>query len=59
MPFVTEELFQRLPRRKGDNVPSIVVSKYPLPDEVMQQHFMLFHNFPYSYIIHLMILNLL
>ncbi|KAG9292124.1 hypothetical protein G9A89_005268 [Geosiphon pyriformis] len=28
MPFVTEELYQRLPRRRGD-VESIVISKYP------------------------------
>eukprot|EP00842_Homolaphlyctis_polyrhiza_P006120 jgi/Hompol1/6509/HPOL_005004-RA len=29
MPFVTEELFQRLPRRLNDNTRSICVSKYP------------------------------
>ncbi|XP_054714307.1 valine--tRNA ligase-like [Uloborus diversus] len=39
MPFVTEELFQRLPRRKGDTIPSIVVSKYPLPSEYSWKNF--------------------
>jgi valyl-tRNA synthetase len=29
MPFVTEELYQRLPRRLTDQTPSIVVSPYP------------------------------
>lgn len=29
MPFVTEEMWQRLPRRAGDSTPSIVVSEYP------------------------------
>ncbi|CAN3375512.1 hypothetical protein DIURU_005750 [Diutina rugosa] len=29
MPFVTEEMWQRLPRRQGDDTPSIVVAKYP------------------------------
>jgi len=29
MPFVTEELYQRLPRRASDKVPSIVVSSFP------------------------------
>ena len=30
MPFVTEELWQRLPRRAGDNTPSIMVSRFPV-----------------------------
>ena len=30
MPFVTEELWQHLPRRPNDATPSIVVSKYPI-----------------------------
>ena len=30
MPFVTEELWQRLPRRPNDSTPSIVVSSYPV-----------------------------
>ncbi|KAF8337423.1 tRNA synthetases class I-domain-containing protein [Cantharellus anzutake] len=36
MPFVTEELWQRLPRRPGDNTPSIMVSSFPVhnPDFV-------------------------
>lgn len=29
MPFLTEELWQRLPNRPGDETPSIVVSSYP------------------------------
>uniref|UniRef100_A0A060TC23 Valine--tRNA ligase, mitochondrial n=1 Tax=Blastobotrys adeninivorans TaxID=409370 RepID=A0A060TC23_BLAAD len=29
MPFITEELWQRLPRRAGDDTPSISVSEYP------------------------------
>ena len=29
MPFLTEELWQRLPRRPGDSTPSICVSAYP------------------------------
>lgn len=39
MPFVTEELFQRLPRRKGDTTPSIVVAQYPLPEQVYSYDF--------------------
>jgi len=30
MPFVTEELYQRLPRRPGDSIPTIVKAKYPV-----------------------------
>ncbi|KAK0190620.1 tRNA synthetases class I-domain-containing protein [Armillaria mellea] len=33
MPFVTEELWQRLPRRPRDSTPSIMVSKFPVFDE--------------------------
>lgn len=33
MPFVTEELWQRLPRRPGDSTPSIMVSRFPVFDE--------------------------
>lgn len=29
MPFLTEELWQRLPRRRGDDTPSIMLSRYP------------------------------
>ncbi|CAN3483472.1 hypothetical protein DICA0_F32902 [Diutina catenulata] len=29
MPFVTEEMWQRLPRRAGDSTESIVIAKYP------------------------------
>lgn len=30
MPFVTEELWQRLPRRPNDSTPSIMVSSFPV-----------------------------
>ncbi|KAK0206866.1 tRNA synthetases class I-domain-containing protein [Desarmillaria ectypa] len=33
MPFVTEELWQRLPRRPGDATPSIMVSRFPVFDK--------------------------
>ncbi|OBZ70621.1 Valine--tRNA ligase, mitochondrial [Grifola frondosa] len=32
MPYVTEELWQRLPRRPNDSTPSIMVSSYPVAD---------------------------
>ncbi|KAG8735288.1 hypothetical protein FRC10_010763 [Ceratobasidium sp. 414] len=35
MPFVTEELWQRLPRRPNDPTPSIMVSKYPVQDAAL------------------------
>ncbi|KAF9583903.1 hypothetical protein BGW38_008170, partial [Lunasporangiospora selenospora] len=30
MPFLTEELYQRLPRRQGDTIPTIVKSPFPV-----------------------------
>ncbi|TFK37032.1 tRNA synthetases class I-domain-containing protein [Crucibulum laeve] len=33
MPFVTEELWQRLPRRPNDPTPSIMVSSFPIHDD--------------------------
>ncbi|XP_060570722.1 valine--tRNA ligase-like [Ruditapes philippinarum] len=33
MPFVTEELYQRLPRRSSSDPPSICVTPYPLPSD--------------------------
>ncbi|XP_055949994.1 valine--tRNA ligase-like isoform X1 [Argiope bruennichi] len=33
MPFVTEELFQRLPRRQSDSVISITIAQYPVPEK--------------------------
>lgn len=30
MPFVTEELWQHLPRRPNDSTPSIMVASYPV-----------------------------
>ena len=35
MPFLTEELWQRLPRRPGDNTPSIVKAAYPIFEQQM------------------------
>jgi valyl-tRNA synthetase len=35
MPFLTEELWQRLPRRPDDETPSIVLAKYPVYDASM------------------------
>ncbi|KZT01902.1 uncharacterized protein LAESUDRAFT_763338 [Laetiporus sulphureus 93-53] len=35
MPFVTEELWQRLPRRPNDSTPSIMVAKFPTFDEAL------------------------
>ena len=35
MPFLTEELWQRLPRRPEDKTPSIVLAKYPVFDQTM------------------------
>ncbi|KAK9422004.1 putative valine--tRNA ligase [Seiridium unicorne] len=32
MPFLTEELWQRLPRRKGDDTRSIMIARYPVYD---------------------------
>lgn len=34
MPFVSEELYQRLPRRISEAPPSICVTAYPLPEQV-------------------------
>ena len=34
MPFVTEELYQRLPRRTENEPPSICVTPYPQPQDV-------------------------
>lgn len=34
MPFVTEELYQRLPRRHVEEPPSICVTQYPQASEV-------------------------
>ncbi|RUS17877.1 tRNA synthetases class I-domain-containing protein [Endogone sp. FLAS-F59071] len=32
MPFVTEELYQRLARRQGDSIPTISLAKYPVEE---------------------------
>ncbi|TBU28834.1 hypothetical protein BD311DRAFT_757670 [Dichomitus squalens] len=36
MPSVTEELWQRLPRRPNDSTPSIMLSKYPTFDKIYE-----------------------
>lgn len=36
MPFVTEELYQRLPRRPEDTIPSISVSPYPQANALLE-----------------------
>lgn len=36
MPFLSEELWQRLPRRRGDTTPSIIIARYPEYDENLQ-----------------------
>ena len=41
MPFVTEELWQRLPRRPNDATPSIMVSAFPTYVGVFQFSFYL------------------
>lgn len=38
MPFISEELYQRLPRRTSDDPPSICVSPYPVPGKWFQWH---------------------
>jgi valyl-tRNA synthetase len=35
MPFLTEELWQRLPRRPNDKTPSVVLAKYPEYDSAL------------------------
>ncbi|KAK4043090.1 tRNA synthetases class I-domain-containing protein [Parachaetomium inaequale] len=35
MPFLSEELWQRLPRRRGDSTPSIVKARYPEYDAAL------------------------
>lgn len=38
MPFVTEELWQRLPRRQQDTTPSICKASFPIHSTVFQDH---------------------
>lgn len=35
LPFITEELWQRLPRREGDETPSILLAHYPEFDQAL------------------------
>jgi valyl-tRNA synthetase len=35
MPFITEEMWQRMPRRPGDETKSIMIAKYPTYTEVL------------------------
>lgn len=34
MPYISEELWQRLPKRASETAPSICVADYPQPDDV-------------------------
>ncbi len=36
MPFLTEHLWQKLPRRKGDTTESIMVAKFPMANEALE-----------------------
>lgn len=38
MPFLTEELWQRLPRRQGDETRSIMIAKYPVYDPELDNY---------------------
>lgn len=38
MPFLTEELWQRLPRRPGETTPSITIAHYPELEPAFQDH---------------------
>ncbi|KAH9252303.1 hypothetical protein BASA81_009756 [Batrachochytrium salamandrivorans] len=38
MPFVTEELYQRLPRREGDQPHTIMMARYPKSLPIWEQH---------------------
>jgi valyl-tRNA synthetase len=37
MPFITEELWQRLPKRDGEKAESVCVAEYPNPDQVFKK----------------------
>ncbi|EGC32719.1 hypothetical protein DICPUDRAFT_49396 [Dictyostelium purpureum] len=36
MPFLSEELYQSLPRRQGDTIPSIMLAPYPIPQPLWE-----------------------
>ncbi|KAK4682931.1 Valine--tRNA ligase, mitochondrial [Podospora pseudoanserina] len=36
LPFITEELWQRLPRKAGDETPSILLAPYPEADQALE-----------------------
>ncbi|XP_043940397.1 valine--tRNA ligase, mitochondrial [Protopterus annectens] len=38
MPYLTEELWQRLPRRTGETAPSICVARFPSTEELVSWH---------------------
>lgn len=38
MPFITEELWQRLPRRPGDSTVSICIAQFPLPTKEFEDN---------------------
>ena len=45
MPYLSEELYQRLPRRPGDNYESVCVAAYPTPEKVLQSMCNMFYLF--------------
>ncbi|OLY84895.1 Valine-tRNA ligase, mitochondrial [Smittium mucronatum] len=38
MPFITEELWQRLPRRAGDSTPSITIANFPISHQELSDN---------------------
>jgi len=44
MPFVTEELWQRLPRRPEDKTPSIMIASYPVQVRYSQYYLIMYTN---------------
>ena len=42
MPFLSEELYQRLPRNVNQNVESVSVAEYPTPNQVGRQYSLYF-----------------
>lgn len=50
MPFISEELYQRLPRRSSNDPPSICVTSYPTIGQVshLNRTDLLYSNYPTS-----------
>jgi valyl-tRNA synthetase len=42
MPFLTEELYQRLPRRPNDTIPTVMLASYPVAVSHCKQYYALF-----------------